>query len=184
MIAQAGTSCQWATDSQRFILEYFDMISVSPSHIYCSALKFPPSSSWLHQHYSVGLSQEVKVVKGLSTGWGTCFCTVQLDQNILALAYWKDTIAVGLESNHIITLNAITGSKIAVLSGHTGTVLSLAFSPDGTSLVSGSSDKTIKLWDMQTGGVVKTFEGHTGCVLSISISGDCNIVSGSDDKII
>ena len=175
MIAQAGISCQWATDSQRLILEYFDMISVLPSHIYCSALKFSPSSSWLHQYYSVGLS----------TGWGTCFCTVQLDQNILALACWKDTIAVGLESNHIITLNAITGSKIAVLYGHTGTVLSLAFSPDGISLVSGSSDKTIKLWDtMQTGGVVKTFEGHAGCVLSIPISGDCNIVSGSDDKII
>ena len=121
-------------------------------------------------------------MKGLSTGWGTYFCTVQLDQNILALACWKDTIAVGLESNHIITLNAITGSKTAVLSGHTGTVLSLASSPDGTSLVSGSSDK---LWDMQTGGVVKTFEGHTGCVLSISISGDCtNIVSESDNKII
>jgi len=185
MIAQVGTSCQWATDSQRLILEYFDMINISPSHIYCSALKFPPSSSWLHQYYSVGLSQEVKVVKGLSTGWGTCFRTVQLDQSILALACWKDTIAVGLKSNHIITLNAITGSKIAVLSGHTDTVLSLAFSPDGTSLVSGSSDKTIKLWDMQTGGVVKTFEGHTGCVLSVSISGDCTkIVSGSDDKII
>ena len=68
MIAWAGTSCQWATDSQRLILEYFDMISVSSSHIYFSALKFPPSSSWLYQYYSIGLSQEVKVVKGLSTG--------------------------------------------------------------------------------------------------------------------
>ena len=185
MIAQTGASCQWTTDSQRLILEYFDMINVSPSHIYCSTLKFPPSSSWLHQYYSVGLSQEVKVVKGLSTGWGTCFRTVQLDWSILALACWKDTIAVGLESNHIITLNAVTGSKIAVLSGHTDTVLSLAFSSDGTSLVSGSSDKTIKLWDMQTGGVVKTFEGHTGCVLSVSISVDCTtIISGSDDKSI
>ena len=182
MFVQAGISCQWTTDSQ-LILEYFDMINVSPSHIYCSALKFPPSSSWLHQYYSVGLSQEVKVVRGLSTGWGTCFRTVQLDQSILALACWKDTIAVGLESNHIITLSAVTGSRIAVLSGHTDTVLSLAFSTDGISLVSGSSDKTIKLWDMQTGGVVKTFQGHTGCVLSVSISGDCTkIISGSDDR--
>jgi len=185
MFFQARTSCQWTTDSQRLILEYFDMINVSPSHIYCSALKFSPSSSWLHQYYSVGLSQEVKVVRGFSAGWGTCFRTVQFDWCPCALACWEDTIAVGLQSKDIVTLNTVTGSKIIVLSGHTGWVISLTFSPDGISLVSGSHDNTIKLWDMQTGGVVKTFQGHTGGVHSVSISVDCNIIaSGSKDKTI
>jgi hypothetical protein len=36
-----------------------------------------------------------------------------------ALAYWKGTIAVGSESGDIIILNAITGSQVALLSGHT-----------------------------------------------------------------
>jgi len=90
-----------------------------------------------------------------------------------------------LQSGGIITLNGITGSQVAVLSGHTGGVRSLAFSSDGTLLVSGSNDQTVKLWDVQTGGVVNTFHGHTNCVLSVSISVDCaTIVSGSDDKII
>ena len=182
---QAGASCQWTTDSQRLILEYFDMINVSPSHIYCLALKFPPSSSWLHQYYSVGLSQEIKVVRGLSAGWGTCIRTVLLGQDLLAFTCWKDTIAVSLGLGDIITLNAVTGSKIAVLSGHTHTVDCLAFLPDGTSLISGSFDQTIKLWDMQTGGVVRSFQGHTGPVYSISISPNCTtIVSGSHDKTI
>jgi WD40 repeat protein len=136
------------------------MIHDSPSHLYCSALKFPPSSSWLHQYYSAGLSKEVKVIRGLSAGWGKCFRTVLLDGYPAVLACWKDTIAVSLQYGDIITLNAVTGSKIGVLSGHTDWVNSLTFSPDGTSLVSGSGDKTIKLWDMQTGGVVKTFQGH------------------------
>ena len=115
IFVQAGSLCQWTADSQRLILEYFDMINVSPSHIYCSAFKFLPSSSWLHQYYGIGLSQEIKVVRGLPAGWGTCFRTIFLEEIPLGLAYWKDTISVGSESGYIMTLNAITGSKIAVI---------------------------------------------------------------------
>jgi WD40 repeat protein len=122
------------------------------------------------------------VVKGLRAEWGTCFRTVRLSAYPLALAHWKDTIAVGLLSSDIITLDGITGSPVAVLSGHTDWVRSLGFSSNGTLLVSGSNDKTLKLWDVQTGGVVKTFHGHTNWVSSISLSSNCTtIASGSID---
>jgi len=125
------------------------------------------------------------VVKGLPAEWGMCSCTVMLDSFTWTLSYCKNTVAVGSEPGGIIILNAITGSQTAVLSGHRQEVDCLTFSPDGTSLVSGSCDKTIKLWDVQTGGVVRTFSGHTQRVLSISISADCTtIVSGSQDKTI
>ena len=72
-----------------------------------------------------------------------------------------------------------------MLSGHTGQVYSVVFSSDGTSLVSGSGDRTVKLWNIQTGGVVKTFFGHTDIVVSVSISADCNIIaSGSGNELI
>jgi len=125
------------------------------------------------------------MVRGLSAGWRTCSRIVPFDNRLIGLACWKDTIAVGLFSHHIIILNAITGSKIAVLSGHTDGVRCFAFSPDGTMLVSGSNDTTIKLWDMQTGGVVKTFQGHTKCVSSVSISPNyTTIASASGDETI
>jgi WD40 repeat protein len=125
------------------------------------------------------------VVKGSSAGWGSCSRTVTLHSEPQSLACWKDTIAVGSESDDIITLDAITGSQVAVLSGHTDQVRSVTFSSDGTSLVSGSDDKTVKLWDVQTGGVVKTFCGHTGSVLSVSIAfNHTTIASGSDDRTV
>jgi len=125
------------------------------------------------------------VVKEVSAGWGTCFRVIPLDSSSGILTCWKDAVAVGLLSGCIVILNAITGIQMAILSGHTHSVKSFVFSPDGTSLISGSEDKTIKLWDMQTGGVVRTFQGHTGWVVSVSISADhTKIASASHDRTI
>jgi WD40 repeat protein len=166
-------------------LEHIDVIRDSPSEIYHHALPFSPSSSWLRECYSSVLSREVRVVKGLQAKWGICSLTVSFDCSPQTLAYWKDIVAVGLESGNINVLDAISGIRTSVLSGHTGWVWSLAFSSDGMFLVSGSDDKTIKLWDIQTGGIVKTFCGHTGRVCSVSVSPDhTTIASGSDDKTV
>jgi len=166
-------------------LEHFDAIKNSPSYIYYFALPFSPSSSWLCKCYSTDPSHTVKVVKGLSAEWGICFRTVLLSSFAQTLSYWNNTIAVGSGSGKIIILDTITGSQTAVLSGHADQVNCLTFSSDGTSLVSGSDDCTVKLWDLQTGGVVKTFSGHTSWVWSVSISPDCTtIASGSGDATI
>jgi len=131
------------------------------------------------------VSQVFRVVKGLASEWGACSRTVLLDGIPKTLSYGNSTVAVGLQSGDIVILDAITGSQAAILSGHTSQVASLAFSPDGSSLVSGSYDKTVKLWDIQTGGVVKTFSGHTDWVFSVSISSDCTrVASGSYDGTI
>ena len=185
MCIQAGISCKWINDAQRFILEHFDTIHNSPSHLYAYALPFSPPSSWLHKHYRAGLSHGVRIVKGNLAEWGACFRTVSLNGVPSSLAYWKNTIAVGLKSGSISILDSITGSHVAVLSGQTDWVMSLTFSLDGVFIVSGGDDKNVTLWDVQTGGVVKTFCGHTDCVLSVSITPDCTtIASGSMDMTI
>ena len=63
-------------------------------------------------------------------------------------------------------------------------VSSVAFSPDGKRVVSGSDDKTIHIWDAQTGHpVLEPLEGHTDRVWSVAFSPDGKrVVSGSDDK--
>jgi WD40 repeat protein len=51
-------------------------------------------------------------------------------------------------------------------------VSSVAFSPDVKRLVSGSSDKTLKVWDAQTGQESLSLKGHTGSVTSLAYSPD------------
>ncbi|KAF8573689.1 WD40 repeat-like protein [Ramaria rubella] len=68
----------------------------------------------------------------------------------------------------------------------THNIQSVAFSPDGTHIVSGSTDKTLRLWDAASGVHLNTLTGHTGHtgqVQSVAFSPDgTHIVSGSDDK--
>jgi WD40 repeat protein len=71
------------------------------------------------------------------------------------------------------------------LEGHSLGVLSVVYSPDGTKIISGSVDKTIKIWDANTGICLQTLEGHSSNVYSVAYSpDDKRIVSGSADKTV
>jgi WD40 repeat protein len=71
------------------------------------------------------------------------------------------------------------------LKGHTAKVLSVAYSPDGKTLASGSIDQTIKLWDVATGKEQATLKGHTRYVASVAFSPDGKtLASGSEDRTI
>ncbi len=74
-------------------------------------------------------------------------------------------------------------ARLAVLGGHTSSVSSCAFSPDGTQLLSGSLDNTLKLWDTASGTCLRTFEGHTGSVSSCAFAPDgTQLLSASADN--
>ncbi len=78
------------------------------------------------------------------------------------------------------------GEELSHLQGHTGSVLSVAFSPDGQMLASGSLDDTIILWDVATGRPIgQPLTGHTYRVLSVAFSPDGQMLaSGSLDGTI
>ncbi len=81
-------------------------------------------------------------------------------------------------------LDAIDASRERNLfQGHERYVYSVAFSPDGQRIVSGSGDNTVRLWDLKGQAIGQPFRGHQGSVYSVAFSPDGQrIVSGSDDN--
>jgi WD40 repeat protein len=64
-------------------------------------------------------------------------------------------------------------------------VVEVVFSPDGETLISGSWDKTIKLWQVSTGQEIATLTGHLDSVCAVAMSPSGQIIaSSSKDKTI
>lgn len=72
---------------------------------------------------------------------------------------------------------------LMTLEGHTGSVSAVALTPDGLIAISGSADKTLRVWDLGIGRCKIIIEGHTQAINAVALSLDGKMaVTGSDDK--
>jgi WD40 repeat protein len=113
-----------------------------------------------------------------------------------ALHVYESAVATMPECALFATVSADTASgtrllsarggwtpTLRVIEGHGGDVNSVVFAPDGTQLVSGSDDRTVRLWSVRTGGPLAVLEGHNHSVNSVAFSPDgTRVVSGSHDS--
>jgi WD40 repeat protein len=75
--------------------------------------------------------------------------------------------------------------RLVVNSGHGRSVSAVAFSPDGMTLASSSSDRSIKLWEVASGREIRSLTGHDRGVTSVAFSADGKtLASGSEDESI
>ena len=94
-------------------------------------------------------------------------------ENVECLAYSPDgrTLAGGA-GRQVLLWDCETREIVKTFSGHEGLVISLAFSPGGERLASGSEDQTVRVWDVASGQLETTLTKHRGAVGGVAFLGN------------
>ncbi len=92
--------------------------------------------------------------------------------------------AIGEENGKIRLVELATGKLTKTLEGHSAAVSGLAFSADGTKLVSGSQDKSCRLWNVTDGSALGTVPTPAEVNAVALVTEDTEIASGGADNII
>ena len=91
---------------------------------------------------------------------------------ILAVAFSpinSSTMTTGSGDNTARIWDCETGTPLQTLKGHTGWILAVSYSPEGTIIATGSNDNTVRLWNAKTGEALGgPMKGHTKWVTSLS----------------
>ncbi|KAG8739560.1 hypothetical protein FRC10_005449 [Ceratobasidium sp. 414] len=169
-------------DSWKFVAAFSSSpVSDSTPHIYISALGFWPAYQPVSTHYMAMLRNIVKA-KG-ARGKNRVEDTVIDGSDTKILDLPRSVNIGGAAGSSSLGAGQPVDRSVE---GHTDMVLSVAYSPDGAYIVSGSYDETVRIWDAQTGQPVgQPLDGHTDRVLSVAYSPDgAHIASGSADTTV
>ena len=145
------------------------LVSISLTLLLISALYLPNAFTQYQDYMQLNLPEGAKARFGKGS--------------IRQIAYSPDGTRLAVASSIGIWLHdLLTSTEPPLIAGHLSGVKSVAFSPDGDTIASGSSDKTVRLWNAGTGKHLRTLTGHTGVVYSLAFSPDGKtLASGSTD---
>ena len=110
-----------------------------------------------------------------------CLGSMKVDLRPLVFGGASGRQLLAADGNDICIFDTTENTLLHVLRGHTDSVETAAYSPDGTRIVSGGWDQTVRVWHAETGDLLLTLRGHSGRIKSVGFSADgARIVSIAD----
>ena len=148
-----------ATDYFQFVTNFFEVINVSATHVYHSALELSPLSSIIRKvYYSQWAHPLPQVVTGAPDSWGPSTAVSTKHAYYLSSTWSPCGQFIAVAANEAVEIwDALTLKLLSTLKSAKAEAKfkhGLSYSPDGHSLA-GCSDTAIVIWDTQTGGEVK-----------------------------
>ena len=102
----------------------------------------------------------------------------------LAVTADRKLVATGTADGKILLIDPVAGKTVATLTGHAGAVTSLAFNTNGTRLVSGGADKTVRVWDRAAAKQVAQGTAAAPVVaVALHPNGTTAVSTGADGKV-
>lgn len=114
---------------------------------------------------------------------------VSLESEIVKMELHRDSclLAIALQNHSLCVMDIVTRKIVRKFRGHAKEITDLAFSADSRWIITGSMDRTIKVWDVPTGASIYELRGRGDWyqLLSFSIidrkpGGQCEVSKGSD----
>ncbi|WP_088345201.1 MULTISPECIES: PDZ domain-containing protein [Rhodomicrobium] len=135
--------------------------------------------------WDLATGKTVRIIRGETSpgDWGTIYA--------MALSAYGRWLAVGgyMSDADLLSGSAVrlydfpSGKLVRVLKGHVNVVFALAFSADGSRLVSGSADRTAIVWDVDKGQKLLQLTGHSKKINTVAFNkAGTRIVTGADDE--
>jgi len=134
-----------------------------------------------------GSNDETVIIWDVETGEQVaCYfgedCLGESDGQLRDVLFSADDSQLLLGADTARLVDIESGETVQQFDGHTNRVNSVAFTPDGEGVLTGSADSTIRLWDIDTGQTLLIFDSHVGQVRSVTYHPDGHhLLSSSAD---
>ncbi len=175
----------WDTNNYQEIITLIGHTKAVKSVVFSPDTKYLASGSWdkTVKIWDVETGKDIYTLTGHKQQVSAV--TFSPDGLYVASASFDKTVCIWKLEQVLSNKSQIHHNPDSILSGHTWAVLTVAFSPNGEILATGSDDNTIKLWEVKTGQEIATLSGHSWSVtgLIFDLTGEF-LISSSKDKTI
>ncbi|KAE9407507.1 WD40 repeat-like protein [Gymnopus androsaceus JB14] len=170
-----------------FLSQNDEAMDIWPLEIYHSVLLWTPSYSSLMKIKCFQQTTSSKILKGLKS-WSQCERIAYAGGQVLSMALYWDSLKVVCCSrdvvNGILIWDTSTAQPEQLFKGHTNYVFAISVVPDGSKIISGSKDSTVRIWNISNGQAEHVLE-HSDTVWTVAVSFDgSRVASGSADTTV